>query len=215
MPTPFREDPRSSESISPSLRMVLMVLLLGLTLALRFAPLPENFSAFGALAIFCGMYTRGGFRWWFPLAALLSADCIGQLARVPGMGFYHPQSMLLNYLGLAVMTLVGAGLGNWSRQIGSISNSVFPLAIARTAGVALIASACFFLLSNFGAWLDPLMQYEKSPAGLLNCYVAGLPFWRATLLSDVLFTVGFSAFAAMFASVAKPLELARQKVDRS
>jgi hypothetical protein len=195
--------------------MVLMVLLLGLTLALRFAPLPENFSAFGALAIFCGMYARGGFRWWFPLVSLFTADCIGQLARVPGMGFYHPQSMLLNYVGLAVMSLVAAGLGNWSRQNGSISNSVFPMAIARTAGVALIASACFFLLSNFGAWLDPLMQYEKSPAGLLNCYIAGLPFWRATLLSDVLFSVGFLAFAAMFASVAKPLELVRQKGDRS
>jgi hypothetical protein len=59
------------------------------------------------------------------------------------------------------------------------------------------------------------MQYEKSPAGLLQCYVAGLPFWRATLVSDVLFSVGFWAFAALFASVAKPRALAGQKVSRS
>ncbi|MCE2752067.1 MAG: hypothetical protein LW720_09275 [Pirellula sp.] len=236
MPTPFREDSRLSESTSsslsasstasltasltPGLRLVLLVLLLGLTLALRFAPLPENFSAFGALAIFCGMFARGGLRWWFPLAALFAADCIGQLARVPGMGFYHPESMLLNYAGLAVMTLVGAVLGSASsRGVFGSGRAFFgtslPLAVARTAAIALIASACFFLLSNFGAWLDPLMQYEKSPAGLLQCYVAGLPFWRATLVSDVLFAVGFWGFASMFASVAKPRTLAHQKVDRS
>ena len=236
MPTPFREDSRLSESTSsslsasstasltasltPGLRLVLLVLLLGLTLALRFAPLPENFSAFGALAIFCGMFARGGLRWWFPLAALFAADCIGQLARVPGMGFYHPESMLLNYAGLAVMTLVGAVLGSASsRGVFGSGRAVFgtflPLAVARTAAIALIASACFFLLSNFGAWLDPLMQYEKSPAGLLQCYIAGLPFWRATLVSDVLFAVGFWGFASMFASVAKPRTLAHQKVDRS
>jgi hypothetical protein len=128
--------------------------------------------------------------------------------------------MLFNYAGLAVMTLVGAALGTWSGRIGSGSGaSLFgislPLAVARTVATALIASACFFLLSNFGAWLDPLMQYEKSPAGLLQCYIAGLPFWRATLVSDVLFTVGFWAFAALFASVAKPRALASQKVGRS
>ena len=232
MPTPFREDSRLSDPTSSSLaasptailtpgfRLMLMVLLLGLTLALRFAPLPENFSAFGALAIFCGMFARGGLRWWFPLLALFAADCIGQLARVPGMGFYHPESMLFNYAGLAVMTLVGAVLGNWSGRSGSGSGKALfgislPLGVARIAATALIASACFFLLSNFGAWLDPLMQYEKSPAGLLQCYIAGLPFWRATLGSDVLFTVGFWAFAALFASVAKPRALASQKVGRS
>ena len=236
MPTPFREDPRLSEptssslsasstasstaSLTPGLRLVLMVLLLGLTLALRFAPLPENFSAFGALAIFCGMFARGGLRWWFPLVALFAADCIGQLARVPGMGCYHPESMLFNYAGLAMMTLVGAVLGNWAGRSGSDSGKALcgtslPLAVARTAAIALIASACFFLLSNFGAWLDPLMQYEKSPAGLLQCYIAGLPFWRATLVSDVLFAIGFWAFAELFASVAKPRALARQKVGRS
>lgn len=236
MPTLFREDSRLSEptssslsasptasstaSLTPGLRLVLMVLLLGLTLALRFAPLPENFSAFGALAIFCGMFARGGLRWWFPLVALFAADCIGQLARVPGMGFYHPESMLFNYAGLAVMTLVGAVLGNASGRSGSVSGNalfgtVLPLAVVRTAAIALIASACFFLLSNFGAWLDPLMQYEKSPAGLLQCYIAGLPFWRATLVSDVLFAVGFWGFASLFASVARPRALARQKVGRS
>lgn len=210
----------STASLTPGLRLVLMVLLLGLTLALRFAPLPENFSAFGALAIFCGMFARGGLRWWFPLVALFLADCIGQLARVPGMGFYHPESMLFNYAGLAVMTLVGAVLGYGAGRSGSGSGQALfgtslPKTVARTAAIALIASACFFLLSNFGAWLDPLMQYEKSPAGLLQCYIAGLPFWRATLVSDVLFAVGFWAFAALFASVAKPRALARQKVGRS
>ena len=187
--------------------VLIAVVLLGLTLALRFAPLPENFSAFGALAVFCGLYTFGAFRWWFPVASLFLADCIGHFSRIPGMGFYHLPSMALNYLGFAVMALVAARMSNWS----VLQNRMSPSAISGTAMVAMISSACFFLISNFGAWLDPMMQYEKSPAGLLNCYFAGLPFWRSSLMSDVLFSVGFSMFAMMMVPVFSQLSTVKNR----
>jgi hypothetical protein len=171
--------------------------------------LPENFSAFGALAIFCGLYTSGSFRWWFPLAALFLADCIGHFARIPGMGFYHLPSMLLNYTGLVAMTLASAAMRNWTLRNRRSATS----ALGATTLVAIISSACFFLISNFGAWLDPLMQYERSPTGLLQCYIAGIPFWRASLTSDIVFTLAFSLFAIGLSSAQTRRTLAEQRID--
>jgi hypothetical protein len=187
-------------------RTIIALLLVALTLALRFAPLPENFSAFGALAIFCGLYTYGAVRWWLPLLALFIADCIGHFSGIPGMGFYHLPSMALNYLGFASMTLVSFSMSKWAL----LASRSAPKAFASTAGVALVASFCFFLISNFGAWLDPQMQYQKTLSGLVNCYVAGLPFWRSTLSSDVLFTLGFSGFATLLSPVVQQLQVARE-----
>lgn len=166
--------------------------LLGLlTLALRFAPLPENFSAFGALAIFCGVFATNANRWWIPVAVLFFADCIGHFAHIPGMGFYNPLAMTLNYLGLASMTLVAQAFRS---KITQSSTKLFAgLPIATLSG-----SLAFFLISNFGAWLDPRMQYAKSLNGLLDCYLAAIPFWRSTLASDLVFTLAFTAMASLF-----------------
>lgn len=210
MQTLFTRNNRPSNDSSRVAKIqsiLIAVVLLGLTLALRFAPLPENFSAFGALAVFCGLYTFGSFRWWFPVASLFLADCIGHFSGIPGMGFYHLPSMVLNYLGFAVMALVAARMSNWT----VLQNRLSPSAFSGTAVVALISSACFFLISNFGAWLDPMMQYEKSPAGLLNCYFAGLPFWRSSLTSDVLFSVGFSMFAMLMTPVSSQLSTVKNR----
>lgn len=168
--------------------------LLGLlTLALRFAPLPENFSAFGALAIFCGVFASNANRWWIPVAVLFLADCIGHFAHIPGMGFYHPLAMTLNYIGLASMTLVANAFRSKITQSKTTLFAGLPLA-------TLTGSFAFFLISNLGAWLDPRMQYAKSLNGLRDCYLAAIPFWRSTLTSDLVFTLAFTALASLFAA---------------
>jgi len=52
-------------------------------------------------------------------------------------------------------------------------------------GAGLGAGATFFLVTNFGAWLGG--PYDRSFAGLLECYTLALPFYRGTLLSLALF----------------------------
>ena len=46
----------------------------------------------------------------------------------------------------------------------------------------------FFAVSNFGVWLTGInlagVPYAKTFAGLLECYAAGLPFLRGTMLGD-------------------------------
>jgi hypothetical protein len=60
-----------------------------------------------------------------------------------------------------------------------------PLKIGATA---LGASLVFFVVTNFLAWLGQALPYGYSFAGLVECYVAALPFYRGTLTGDLLFT---------------------------
>ena len=54
---------------------------------------------------------------------------------------------------------------------------------------ALAGSVLFFLITNFGAWISPTSIYSKNIAGLLQSYIAGIPFFRASVLSTLLFTL--------------------------
>jgi hypothetical protein len=99
--------------------------------------------------------------------------------------------MVFNYVGFALFASVGAGLGAWwNRSAKSPAAALASLPVGAVTG-----SFLFFVVSNFGAWLDPQMGYEKSASGLLQCYLMGLPFWRATLASDLFFGIGFCVVA--------------------
>lgn len=63
--------------------------------------------------------------------------------------------------------------------------------IARIGGSALIAAVVFFIISNFGVWVTSEVTYPKTLAGLMQCYVAAIPFFKGTLISAVVYTVAF------------------------
>jgi len=58
----------------------------------------------------------------------------------------------------------------------------------RIGSASLLGSAQFFLITNFQAWLELPEFYARDPAGLVQCYIAGLPFAVRTVLGDLLFT---------------------------
>lgn len=51
-----------------------------------------------------------------------------------------------------------------------------------------LASLSFFLLSNFGVWLN---WYPTTLSGFILCYGLALPFYARTLAGDLLFGYGF------------------------
>lgn len=54
--------------------------------------------------------------------------------------------------------------------------------------VAPIAgSLMFFIVSNFGVWLGPWYSHDLS--GLSSCFIAAIPFYRNTVIGDIIFTV--------------------------
>jgi hypothetical protein len=44
----------------------------------------------------------------------------------------------------------------------------------------------FFLISNFGVWTSGTM-YTKDFSGLLTCYTMAIPFFKNSLMSDLIY----------------------------
>ncbi len=53
---------------------------------------------------------------------------------------------------------------------------------------SFISPTIFYIISNFGVWITGTM-YPMSVAGLVSCYIAGIPFFDESLISTILFTV--------------------------
>ncbi|HEV2485697.1 MAG TPA: DUF6580 family putative transport protein [Terracidiphilus sp.] len=80
---------------------------------------------------------------------------------------------------LGAMALGGAVLGN------SISTR-------RVLGTSLLASVSFFVASNFTVWAEWGM-YPKTLSGLAACYVAALPFFRNSIVSETVCSLAIFA----------------------
>jgi len=156
------------------------VVLLVVATCLKLVPWVPNVALFGALSIFCGAYLRGPIAWIIPLGGIVASDFLGEALGVGGVYRYTAISMILNYAGFAAMVGVGYALrvkDSWERVLGT----------------SLLGSAAFFLISNFGCWLDPVLKYAPTLTGLFDCYIAAIPFFRNSFLSDVLGTFGVVA----------------------
>jgi len=170
-----------------SLLSASVFLALAVACKLKLVPMETNFALFGGLSIFCGAYLRGFTAWLIPLFGIAFSDLLGEWLQIPGVHRYDIRSMLFNYAGFAAMVGVGHAL-----RRKDTADWVF--------GSALAGSIVFFLVSNFGCWLDPIMKYHQSLSGLVNCYAMALYFFRYTLASDVLFTLLFvGAYRGMLA----------------
>jgi hypothetical protein len=139
-----------------------------LGLLFRIIPHPANFSPIFAIALFGGTcFADKRLALIIPIVALFLSDLL--------IGFYSPVVMVSVYAGLILTAL----LGFWLRNHKSVL-AVF--------GAALASGILFFLLSNFGVWLNPVSGYARSAAGLVQCYVLALPFLKTTLVSNLVYS---------------------------
>jgi len=148
--------------------------LVGLGLAFRLLPTLPNFTPLAAIALFSGVYFRR-----CPALALLIPIAILSISDL-FLGFYP--GFLFVYGGFALCVFLG-------RQM------IRRLSFAPVFGATLTGATGFFLVSNLGVFLSTPL-YAKSWNGLLQCYLAAIPFFRTSLVADLLFS------AALFASLA-------------
>lgn len=149
-----------------------------------------NMTAVGALALFVG--ARYGV--W---QAIVIAACAMLLSDSVQFWAHNWDLMYLpfaaSYVGLAIYSLLGAGL---------IRRSENPL---RIGGTAVLASVLFFLTTNFASWLSPVHGYERSFAGLMESYTLALPFLKGTAAGDVFYSaIIFGGYALATRWNAKP-----------
>jgi hypothetical protein len=139
-----------------------------LALALyRILPHPMNFTPVMAAALFAGAKLDDKrLAFLLPLLAMLLADLvIGLHATMPFV-----------YAGMALAVVSGLMI---RQRPGFV-----PVTAAALAG-----SLSFFALSNFGAWLYSPGLYSRDWAGLTAAFLAAIPFYQNSLLSDAVFTV--------------------------
>ena len=147
---------------------------------LRIAPHPPNFAPLGAIALFGGAVLPPGWAIVVPLATLALSDAV--LGTYPGMIWVYGSFVLITLIGMVL------------RQRRTV---------LRLAGAALASSVLFFLVTNLGEWFGPL--YPHTLAGLWADYVAAIPFYWNTLLSDLGYTL------AIFGVYDGALRLARRR----
>jgi hypothetical protein len=155
-----------------STRLKFIACLIGLTALARLLPHEMNFTPVGAIALFAGTYiTNKRMAFTLPLIVLLVSDVLLELFY--GTGFYR--DMIFVYGSFALVVMIGFLLrGREQRQTIMVAS--------------LVSSIVFFLVSNFGSWLMYNM-YPKSLEGLVNCYIAGIPFFRGTVMGDLFYNV--------------------------
>lgn len=157
---------------------ILVVFLILIGAALRIArhfgylPLPPNVAPVGAMALFGGAYLGRRSGWAVPIGLMLISDAV--------IGFDTPLVTVSIYGSF----LASVGLGRWwGRRLAPAGTErggrVLPL-----VGTSLLGSTIFYLVTNAAVWASWSM-YPKTAAGLLQSYVAGLPFFRNTLIGDL------------------------------
>ena len=163
--------------------MALVLSLIALAAIGRYLPyvIPQlgNFTPVFAVALFGGAYIRDRkMALIVPMLAMVISDAL--------IGFHG--LMWLVYGCMAITTWLGMGL----TQHGARSASP-----AQILGRVLAGSVLFFIASNFAVWAGGTM-YPHTPGGLLQCFVAAVPFWRNELIGSLLWSgVLFGGYALL------------------
>ena len=100
-----------------------------------------------------------------PVAALLLSDLI--------IGFHS--AMFPVYISFTGIVAIGLVL---QRR----------LTVVYTLTASLAASVLFYLVTNFACWTSGLTPYPINVSGLMQLYIAGLPFFFNGILGDLYYT---------------------------
>ena len=164
----MQQNPQDS-LVSP--RTAVLIAMIALSVAVRLAihfshgAFPYNFTPVEAIALFGGAYFADRrLAVLVPLAAMLLADLvIGMHGLIPVI-----------YGCIALTALLGGNLRGRVRALP-------------VAGYAFASAVMFYLVTNFFVWLTGGM-YPHDGAGLIACYVAGIPFFNGTLAGTLLWS---------------------------
>ncbi len=150
-----------------------LFLLFAVAVHARFLPLPYSFAPVTAALLYFGA-RRPRREMWVPVAALVA---VGVYLSRSYYGYPLTPDLAVTWVWYAAMVAMG---GLLARKASAL----------RIGATTLAASVSFFLVSNFAVWVAFAM-YPKTAAGLAECYIAGLPFFRNALASDLFFAAVF------------------------
>jgi len=170
-------------NLKKNYRSILIVSMILMAALSRLLPHPPNFTPIGGMALFGAAYF--GKKYWailVPLIALWISDLV--LNNVIYGAYFDGFSWMGLPMVYAAFILIALMAGTVIKKIKPKNLLV----------ASLLASTIFFVVTNLGAWwMNPM--YPKSALGIVEAYVAGLPFFVNTIAGDLFFTgVLFGSF---------------------
>lgn len=157
----------------------------------RLVPHIPNMTAVGGAAFFVGAKYGAKKSLIVILLTMLITDSVQGLHSV----------MWATYGSLCVSIFIGKYISS-KRHVGWI------------IGGSLFSSLVFFVLTNFAVWLAPNFMYQKTLSGLVECYTMAIPFFRNSLVGDLLYSgIFFGGFALVQSINRKRLNFLKNKFN--
>ncbi|MCS7037099.1 MAG: DUF6580 family putative transport protein [Saprospiraceae bacterium] len=173
--------------------------LIMLAILSRLLPHPPNFTPIAAVGLF-GASVLG--RPWLAVAVPFLSLFLSDLY-INNVVYGHFSDHFVWFGSLWVYAAFGVVIALGRMLLSHQVNA------SRVVLASLSASVLFFLLTNFGVWATSGM-YPHTTAGLIACYVAGLPFFGNTVLGDLLYS---AALFGGYAWVIRYWQRRQQAVD--
>ncbi len=151
--------------------------LLGRIFINEFIKIP-NLEIITSFSLIAGAMLGGLYVFLVPLAIIAVSD------------IYFGNTSILYFTWSAFMII---GLFGWFLRNKKSFNYRF---IALMTGMGIFSSLFFYLYTNFGWWLLTNM-YSHTWSGLIQCYIAGLPFLKNNLLGNLFFVPLFTSLALL------------------
>ncbi len=145
-----------------NIRFLLILSMIFIAVLSRFIGIIPNFSPIAAIALFGATYfsnKRDAFI--VPILAMFISDLFIGL---------HP-TMWAVYLSFALTVIIGFNL----RKKHSVTRIIIS---------SLISSVIFFIITNFAHFL---FYFPHTIEGLTQCYIDAIPFFRNTVLGDLVY----------------------------
>ena len=151
---------------------------------LRLIPHVNNFSPIIALAIFGALhYKSKNLSYIIPLLALWFSDLLinNFIYKLSSSFELFYEGFYWQYLAYIIIIFISVSFKN--KKINA--SKIFYL--------AFFSSIVFFVVTNFGYWFSTNL-YSSDFNGLLECYLAAIPFYKGTLLGTFFYTPIFFGF---------------------
>lgn len=143
-----------------------------------------NFTPVVALALFSGAYLPKRTAVLFPLSLMIISDFL--------IGWH--ETILFTWGSVILISVLGFWTKHRKNPVSILSSS-------------LISAVLFFVLTNFGTWLLSDL-YPLTWDGLSECFIMAVPFFRATLLSTLVYTLVIFGLYEVVATRVKKTQLA-------
>jgi hypothetical protein len=130
----------------------------------RMLPHPPNFAPIAAIALFSGAILPRRLALTLPLFAMVISDIF-----------------------IGMHDLVFVTWGSFVLMALIASYGLKKVTVFKVFAYSFLGSVLFFVVTNFAVWAQSGM-YAKTIAGLIDCYVLAIPFFRNTLLGDFVYS---------------------------